>query len=344
MNALLLAMLLPASTWIRPAEPPVDAATLASYASRCKAGAASAECLGLQARIELELYATLRGLRGGDDVGDEIWRVALAAREPRLRAFALEHAAAAGIDRADEALVVESLFSPFPGVRDAALAAATRLSDPRWARMGERRAHDGRRDGLDEVQKLLEPDPLPDARTLGAPPYPGSRYVYLASSAERAVFLTKDGVAEVLRFYTKGGKRVVDAPALREKPEPTQADAMRMAQEMQAAMARGEDPQKAMAKMMQGYAGSETNWTEGLEGVDGIGEARYVAYEEKTVGGRRVPTRVVAVCADEVLRGTVVVLRPVPDLSAVMRAPTTDMETFQRRQRIMMLSSMPYEE
>jgi hypothetical protein len=337
MIPILLVALIPSYTWLQPAEPPADAAMLDSFAKRCS-GVESADCLRQRARLERELYFVLREVKAsGEELGAEVWRAALAARDPRLKALALDHLAREGVGPADEPLVLEAAESPFPGVRDAALGLVSRLSTPA-ARLGER--HHGASRGLDPAQQLLEADAAPQAKDLGVGFYPGARYSFLASTSERALFVSHDPLDKVVAFYAKGGKRVLSAAAVTVRAEPTQQDAMRIAQEMQAAIMRGEDPQAAMARLTQTMGGAGTNWTEGIEGVEGVSDARYVAVEETTLGGKRMPSRVVAVYRDEILGGTVIALHRVPDTAAVMRA-TSDPERMERHQRIMQLMMMP---
>jgi hypothetical protein len=341
----LLLALVPAFTWISRPAPPLDAAALEAHARRCS-GAESYDCRVGRARIERELYAVLRELRAERaDLGAEVWRVALAAREPRLKALALDHLSREGeVGPADVPLVLEALESPFTGVRDAAVAAAARLPEPASRMAARNRGGSGRsRDG---IQRLLEADPPPDPKAFGVALYPGARPSYLASTAERTVLVTPDPLDKVVAFYAKGGKRVLDADAVNVRAEPSQEDGMRMAQEMmaamQAAMRRGEDPQAAMAKLAASRGGAGKDWTEGIEGVEGISGARYVAVEETTLGRKKVPSRVVAVYRDAILGGTAIVLHRVPDARA-MTAGAGDPEATMRRIRIMQLQGLPAE-
>lgn len=332
-----LGVTLLASIWPGPAAPIDLPAVAARYQAECTGGKRAATCDQLQGQLEASLYADLMTLYlSGAKVERSLLQVGAKARLPELAAFSLRRLEW-DLTAADEPLVLAALDSPYPAVRAAALACARKSQNPRLSRAGDRAA--GRRSGGDAGLGLT-PDPVPTAEQLGSPVYPGAKYVFLASDEAAAIFRTADPVDKVVAFYGKGKKAYSGAEmkaateARRETAEAEEAALekaaeegdmaamMAKAAEMMAAMNSGQDPAAAMQDLATKEQARGFDWTEGVEGKEGITGARYVVVEEKGTAPKTVPTKVVAVWRDEVLGGTAIRILRRPELDAARAVPT----------------------
>jgi hypothetical protein len=265
---------------------------------------------------------------------DELIRAGAAADSPQLKSYCLERMRARGLQPGEEALVIAAFDDPYPAVRQVAHEIARQLPDEKWSRMLARDT--GRRSG--GVRGLIA-DVTPDAKQLGAPLYPGARHWRFASSSEYGeVFTTSDDPDDVVAFYAKGGKPVLTAEeveARREAVRNAGQDPMLMMQKMQDAMAAGEDPAAVMASLTEGSASASVDWTNGIDGREGIVDARYVVLAEEPVFGQPVPARVVAVFRDELMGETGLIFRNKPEPHGPDLSTPEAVEAFTRVQQIL---------
>lgn len=309
---LLLALLM----WI-PRAPVPDGdirATLARFEKECL-GSGGAPCEALQAELERALFRDLTLIYlGGKDPDRRVLRVAARAQLPELAAFGLRRLAR-WRNGEDVPLAAAGLDSPYPAVRSAALELALALDQPQLLRLAERSR--GARSGTGTG---LVPMEAPDAKRIGMPVYPGSKYSFAASREDLAVFSTGDGPDQVIAHYAKG-RRVLsgaELAGLRKQKGGRKNDEAMTAAIMQAVMS-GKDPQAVMKEVMDSAQAQHVDWTHGIEGVEGILAPRYVVLEE--AGPQKLPSRVVAVYRDQALGATAVAIRLIPALPA-MADPT----------------------
>ncbi len=327
-----LGITLLASIWPGPPAPVDVSAVAARYQAECTGGKRAAACDQLQGQLESSLYADLMTLYlSGSKVDRSLLQVGARARLPELAAFSLRRLEW-DLTPADDPLVLAGLDSPYPAVREAALGCAGKSQNRRLAEARQRATG---RQASGDASLGLTPDPTPTAEQLGYAIYPGAKYVFFASSDKVAIFRTADPVDKVVAFYAKGKKTYSGAEmkaageARREAAEAEEeamenaaeegdmAAMMAKASEMMAAMNSGKDPMAAMQELAKKEDAKRTDWTEGVEGEDGITGARYVVVEEQGAAPNAVPTKVVAVYRDEILGGTAIRIRPEPPLDAM---------------------------
>jgi hypothetical protein len=289
------------ATTFRGNSAPVPDAVVAKYDKECadKKGAA---CDSLLGQLERRLYDDLRVLYDlGETIDREVLRTAAAATYPPLAVFGLERLGS-GFTKADEAPVIAQLNHPSPAVRRKAQSLTSYLSDPKYGKMSNRSYRgQSRGDGSE-----LVPDEAPDPQRLGAPVYPGSQYTYAASGPSLALYTTDDSPDKAIAFYSKG-KKVMSAQEVRDAlKKAVQVDPA----EMMAMMQRGADLQK-FTQQMQEVATSGADWTKGIDGEQGVENPRFIALEEKAIGEKKIPSKMVVVWQDQSLGKTAVAF-PLP--------------------------------
>jgi hypothetical protein len=298
--------------WIpRAAAPNPDVnATLARFERECL-GKGGAPCEALQAQLEEALYQELMVMYlGGKDPDHRMLRVAARAQLPDLAAFGLRRLGRWQAPE-DAPIAAAGLDSPYPAVRSAAAELTRSLGNPQLQRLANRcRGSEGSGTGL-------VPNEVPDSKTLGTIPYPGSSYSFATSRQDLAIYRTSDAPDKVIAHYAKG-KRVLSGAELAElrKQKGGKQNQDAMAQAMMQAVMNGQDPQAAMQQMMASAQAQGVDWTSGIEGVEGVVAPRYVVLGE--AGPQKVPSRVVAVYRDEALGATAIAYRlipPMPDLA-----------------------------
>ncbi len=278
------------------------------------AGKKSPDCDQLRWQLEYALYEDLLFLsqRPGK-FDDEILRIGAAADVPQLKAFCLKRIGARGLKPDEHPLVIKALNDPYPLVRAAAWEMVGRLPGDKYRRMLARDAHSGR--SSTGVLGLIG-GVVPDAKKLGAAPYPGATYWYFASDGESDFFTTPEPPEKVLAFYAKDGKKALTLAELKAKTEAAlkapQKDPMAIARMMQEAMAKGEDPRKIMERMSKGGTTPSVDWGRNIEKKDGVVNPRYVIVTENPFFGMSVPASVVVVFKDEIMGATSVVFRRLP--------------------------------
>lgn len=311
----------PFSTAILTGDPREEtAAALQRFEAEC-AGASTPDCKLLQWRLEYALYEDLRLLQRAGPIDDELLRAGASADSPQLKAFALDRIRERGLRPEEAELVIAALNDPYPLARASAAQLAAYLPDPRWSRMQARSA--GHR--ITGIEGLIA-GVQPDAAALGAQLYPGATYWYFASDAEAGdFFTTPDAPDDVADFYAKGGKPVLSGEELRERIEAAkqEADPAEVMRLMQEALASGQDPATVMTKLTEGMAGASVDWTDGIEGREGVLEPRYVVLAEASALGKSIPERVVAVFRDEAMGATAMIFRKAPQAPA----PAVDAST-----------------
>lgn len=307
---------------------------LRKYEAEC-AGGASPECKRLQWQLEFALYEDLRALALLGPLDDELLRVGAAADCPQLKSFALERLFARGLRPEEHALVVAAFDDPYPLVRGIAHSLARQLPDEKWSRMLERDS------GMPAhgVRGLIA-GVVPDEASLGAPIYPGSTHWHFASSPEDGEFFTTPATPdEVVAFYAKRGRTALTAAELAARGEAAQSalrDPMRIASLMQQALEAGQDPQAVMSTLGAGAPALSVDWTDGIEGREGMIDPRYVVLAEQESLGAALPARVLVVVRDERMGATALIFRSLPrrpglpDLSTPGAA-----EEFQRQQQVL---------
>ena len=285
-------------------EPDVNG-LLQKWRTQCATAPASPDCEQLRTQLERALFFDLTRLYlAGETLERPVLRVAARAGQPELAAFALRRLADA--PRAEDAgLALEGLDSPFPAVRSAAAELAQGLEQGHLKLLANRVSH---RPAARSTGLIAET--VPDAKSLGAAPYPGARFRPAASQPGMAVFSTADAPDRVLAFYAKGRKTftATELQALR-KDKPSRDDGQELAQRMMAELMKGRDPQQVAQEIGQAEQARQTDWGKGIEGEAGIAAPRYAVLEE---AGRGVPVRVVAVYRDEALGGTAIAFRSMP--------------------------------
>ena len=343
-----IAFLLVLSSGVQTAGEPLDLETTAArYEAECAAGAAGADCDGLQAALEDLLFDCLVTLTDARvPVDRETVRVATRAQSPTLAAYALA-LLDAGFGPDDVPYVRAALDSPYPQVRSAAVD-LSKWFETEALRAPTQRAREALGDGYSGPgSSPLVPDLVPTAEALGAPLYPGARYSYLAGSRDRPVFLTADDPQKVAAFLAKGRptftaaqmtaaaeKRMEREQAVHDAAAKPAADdmaaAMAQAAELLAAMNAGQDPLQAMREMSEVKQAASYDWTAEITRLEGIGAPRFVVVEEKS----GVPTRVVAVFGDPALGATAIAYLKQPGSgSKAMNDLATDPDAMMRWQQ-----------
>ncbi len=301
------------------------------------AGSSTPDCKLLQWRLEYALYEDLRELRRAGALDAELIEAAAMAESPQLQAFALDYMRERGLLPGEGDVVIAALNNPYPLVRESAQNLVGELPDERWSRMLARRA---------DVRKTFAVEGLiagvqPDATTLGAAAYPGATYWYFASGPAAGDFFTSpDSPDDVIEFYAQGGKPVLDGAALQQMVDSAshvgEQDPTEMMRLMQEALEAGKDPSTVVASLTAGAGATSVAWTEGIDGVEGVREPRYVVLEQSTLLGKPVPRRVVAVFQDDAMGATSMIFRRTPD-EGKQPDPSDEaaMERFMRVQEIL---------
>jgi hypothetical protein len=288
--------------------PTADA--LKKYEAECS-GKATAECKRLQWQLEFALYVDMRELARRNALDDELVRVGAAADSPQLKALSLDRMLGRGLQPEEQALVVAAFDDPYPRVRAVAQLLARQLPDEKWVRMTARDSG-VRNDGL---SGLIAGATL-DEKRLGARFYPGAEHWYFASSPTYGEFFTtSDEPQKVIDFYAGDDGEALSGEELTAKIEAAKSatqNPMLVAQKMQEALEAGEDPQKVMASLSAGAMVAAVDWTEGIDGSEGMIAPRYVVLAEEESLGQRVPARVVAVFRDDLMGATGVIIRNKP--------------------------------
>lgn len=286
------------------------------YDATC-AGKKSPACDQLRWQLEYALYEDLIFLaRTTGELDDAILRIGAAADVPQLKAFCLDRIHDRGLQPAEHSLVIKALNDPYPLVRVTAQKMVGQLPDEKHSRMLAREVRTGGGGDRETAVLGLIAGTLPDAKKLGAAPYPGATYWYFASDRDTDFFTTPDAPEKVIAFYAKGGKKAFTAAELKARVKATmdapEQDPMVMVRMMQEAMANGEDPQKAIERMTKGGSVGSVDWTRNIEGEDGVVKPRYVVLTETKFFGKPLPSGVVAIFKDQIMGGTSMVFRRAP--------------------------------
>lgn len=302
----------------QPAELTTQAA-MEKFDATCN-GKKSPECDQLRWRLEYALYEDLVFLaRTSGTLDDGLLRIGAAADVPQLKAFCLDRIHDRGLQKSEHALVIAALDDPYPLVRWAAQNMVGELPDEKYSRMLAREPSGAGGSGQGVLGLIA--GTVPDAKKLGAPPYPGATYRFFASDRQTDFFTSPDSPEKVLAFYAKGGKKALTEAQLsalgKAATTGMQKDPMAMSRMMQEAMEKGEDPQKAIEEMTKGATSAGMDWGQDIEGGDGIVKPRYVVLTTEPLFGMQVPTGVVAVFKDEIMGATsIVFLRQAPSPAA----------------------------
>lgn len=313
---------------------------LKKFDATCAGKKSTPACDQLRWQLEYALYEDLIFLaRTTGELDDAILRIGAAADVPQLKAFCLDRIHDRGLQAAEHPLVIAALNDPYPLVRASAQKMVGELPDEKHSRMLSREARSDRGDPATTVFGLIGGS-LPDAKKLGAQPYPGATYWYFASDRDSDFFTTRDAPEKVIAFYAKGNKKALTAEQLEARVEATMdapgKDPMAVARMMQEAMARGEDPQKVIEGMAKGGDVGSVDWTRNIEGEDGVVKPRYVVLSETQFFGKPLPTGVVVIFKDEIMGGTSVVFRrQPPQPSAPAGTSQKEIERLMRRQEVL---------
>lgn len=265
-------------------------AAFARYKKECAAGATSDPCRALRSQIEHVLLDSILGLRAADQEIDREWyRVAARATTPELACIGVYQLAYVLKDRTpeDDAALLAAIDNPAPSVRSVALGSQTQAITTLVQRAAmDRRTYSG-------VCADAYTDPEYGAKWAGG--YPGAKFRFFASSAERRWFTTADPVDKVLAFFASAGKTGMTK---RELDAAAQQKMIAEAQRISMAAKPG-DEQKMVAEMQALTAKLEVHELTGVENADQI---RYVMIA---------PNIQIAVFKDDVLGGTsIVAMRP----------------------------------
>ena len=319
MNGAALALVLASALYLRPQPaPPHDAPD--RYIQQCAspAAASSEACRALRSQVEEVALRALQAMRvTRRPVPKPFLRACLRNEMPPLQATALSLFAREPVEAEDGAAIVSALNSPYPAVRRAALKVLPRAPGSDAAQGVVKRDYEKVFGSSARDPREYSADKVPDVKELGAPSYPGSQFVYLASGPRRAFFTSADSVAKVVAYYAKGGAKpmtLAELKAPRPKTKPDPSEIMRRVQ-------AGEDPMKVVADLQSKAMGqsSTSEWTKGIDGEPGVEDAQFVQVSAAgVVGGQALQARAVGVYRDTVLGKTAIVFpRPAKAATAV---------------------------
>jgi hypothetical protein len=272
----------------------------------------------------------------GRPLDKEFLRNAARSTDGGLRAAAIRALGREPMDKVDQALVLQALSSPFPGVRSDAAVIAAKLSDPA---ISDRLARTYDRTPRASVLPYVA-DKIPTASSLGGDVYPGATYDHLASGPRRAFFTTSDPPDKVVAFYAKGGKTaqtMADLQSARTSAgQPNPAEIMRRIQ-------RGEDPQKVIADIQaQAMRGASSDtWTKAIEGERGVENPRFIELVPAVVPMRPgvvpAPAKIVIVFTDLLLRRTAILFPIAERRDVAAFTGTIDADQIMREQEALRL-------
>ncbi|HEU4653775.1 MAG TPA: hypothetical protein VFS47_07300 [Steroidobacteraceae bacterium] len=218
-----------------PADVPLDQ-LLVRWESECKApvGDAVADCVGLNADIELELHDMLRKMAlNRQPIDRDVLRAAAQAHLPALARMGANMLGAPQ-DKQDVDALLAALDHPTLAVRYAAAHSLDQAKDPAWealkpwwtgASLGSANA----------PEDALVPDPKPLPSQFEMMSFNGLTYHYYGSDKDKAMFTTNESVESFVARLGKKRKVLKSTDALQQQMDAIQPEMDAINKEMEEA-------------------------------------------------------------------------------------------------------------